>query len=117
MPPRKSPQLPQNEGRIALAIQAYEKGQFRSLRAATTAYNVAYSTTYDRVKGRAPRQETRSTQHKLTQHEEKSLENWILSMDERGLPPRIDTVRRIANILLQKRSDESLASYAPVGKN
>jgi hypothetical protein len=120
MPPRKSPQLAQNEGRIALAIQAYQKGQFRSLKAATDAYDVPHSTVYDRIKGRATRHDIRPVRYKLTQSEESSLENWILSMDERGLSPRIDTIRQMANLLLQKRDNigpSSDASVPTVGKN
>jgi hypothetical protein len=42
---------------------------------------------------------------KLTETEALTLVEWILSMNERGLPPRADTVRHMANLLLQKRSD------------
>ena len=37
-------QFSQKEGRIALAIQAFEQGQFKSLRATTKLYNMSYST-------------------------------------------------------------------------
>jgi len=108
MPPRKSSQLAQNEGRIALAIQAYQRGQFSSLTAATTAYDVPHSTVYDRIRGRVARSNTRPKSCKLTQNEEASLEQWIISMDERGLPLRIDTVRQMANLLLQKRVENQV---------
>jgi hypothetical protein len=87
MPPRQSSQLAQNEGQIALAIQAFQKGQFRSLKAATDTYNVPYSTAYDRMQGRVSRRDLQSVSLKLTQNEESSLEQWILSMDQRGLSP------------------------------
>jgi hypothetical protein len=103
MPPPKSSQLAQNEGRIALAIQAFQKGQFRSLRAATKSYDVPYSTMRDRVRGINPRRDIRPISSKLTQIEESSLEQWIISMDQRGLSPRVDSVRQMANLLLQKR--------------
>jgi hypothetical protein len=123
MPPRQSSQLAQNEGRIALAIQAFRKGQFRSLKAATDAYDVPYSTAYDRMRGRVSRRDLRSVSLKLTQNEELSLEQWILSMDQRGLSPRVDTVRQMANLLLQKRTREREREQAlkvadlTVGKN
>lgn len=100
MPPRKSSQLAQNEGRIALAIQAYQKGQFRSLKAATDAYDVPYATTHNRLHGRVARHDLRSANLKLTQNEESSLVQWIVSIDERGLSPRVNTVRQMANLLL-----------------
>jgi hypothetical protein len=37
---------------------------------------------------------------RLTLAEEESLKQWILSIDRRGMPPRIATVRQIANILV-----------------
>jgi hypothetical protein len=120
MPPRNSPQSAQTEGRIALAIQAFQKGQFRSLKAATDAYDVPYSTTYTRIKGTVARRDLQPPNLKLTQYEELSLKQWILSMDECGLSPRIDTVRRMANLLLQKRDNTSPVFNAlipTVGKN
>jgi hypothetical protein len=114
MPSRKSPQLAQNEGRIALAIQAYQKGQFRSLKAAIDAYDVPHSTVYDQIKGRVTRHNIRPIRYKLTQSKESSLKNWILLMDERGLSPRIDTVRQMANLLLQKRDNIGPSSNALV---
>src|ERR1700722_18849807 len=118
--------MSQNEGRILLAIQAFQKGQFRSLKAATDQYDVPYSTTYTRLKGTVARRDVRSPQLKLTQNEESSLEQWIISMDQRGLAPRIDTVRQMANLLLQKRATnrgtctDQAPNQAPtlqVGKN
>ncbi|KAM3537962.1 hypothetical protein ARSEF1564_009125 [Beauveria bassiana] len=43
--------------------------------------------------------------------EEATLVQWILSMDERGMPPTMAYTRRMANLLLAAR-DES-----PVGEN
>ena len=66
--------MSQNEGRILLAIQAFQKGQFQSLKAATDRYDVPYSTTYTRLKGTVARRDVQSPQLKLTQNEESSLE-------------------------------------------
>jgi hypothetical protein len=73
MPPQRSHQLVQNEGRIQLAIQAFKSRQFKSLAAAATAYDVAYSTAYDRMKGRVARVDSRATTTKLTTTEESVL--------------------------------------------
>jgi hypothetical protein len=56
----------------------------------------------------------RETGYKLTQLEEDSLTEWILSMDLRGAAPRPSTVREMANILLAARGDNPPAT---VGKN
>jgi hypothetical protein len=49
------------------------------------------------------RVDTRPNSHKLTQLEEDSLVQWILSIDTRGAAPRRATVREIADILLAAR--------------
>jgi len=40
MPPNSRPDLTKKEGRIILALQAFNNQQFKSLRAAARAYNV-----------------------------------------------------------------------------
>ena len=116
MPQQQGSQFSQKEGRIALAIQAFERGQFKSLRAATKSYDVSYSTVWDRVNGRSSRRDSEPRNQKLTTTEESTLVQWILSMDQRGLPPRPDSVRQMANLLLEKRSDLGQGSGSGVGK-
>jgi hypothetical protein len=94
------------EGRIALAINAYKSGYFSSLRSAATTYDVPESTLRTRLKGRRARQETRSTNHKLSNTEELALVQWILSWSDRGLPLKISHIRQMANLLLQKRNTD-----------
>ncbi|KAM4061094.1 DDE superfamily endonuclease [Hirsutella rhossiliensis] len=48
---------------------------------------------------------------KLTATEETALVQWILSMDERGMPPTVAYTRRMANLLLTERGKD------PVGEN
>jgi helix-turn-helix, Psq domain len=105
--------LSQKEGRIVLAIQAFKRGQFKSLRAATKLYDVPYSTVRDCVNGHSSRCDSEPRNRKLTTIEESTLVQWILSMVQRGLSPRSDTVRQMANLLIEKRSD---SSYSLVGK-
>ena len=97
-------QSSQIEGRIALAMQALQQGSIKSIRAASVIYDVTYSTLQRRVNGCPTRRDSRPVSCKLTQTEEITLVDWILSMDQRGLAPTSDTVRQMANILLQKRS-------------
>ena len=51
---------------------------------------------------------------KLIITEEKTLEDWILSLDARGLPPRVQMVSYIANLLLASRGITPLPT---VGQN
>src|SRR5450755_3332255 len=44
---------------------------------------------------------------KLSITEETTLVQWILSIDQRGLAPRPDSVRQMANLLLEKRSNSN----------
>lgn len=103
------------EGRIALVINSYKPGYFTSIREAAITYEVPKSTLQAQLRGRVPRQEIRSVNLKLTDTEELTLVNWILSMDERGLPVRTSSIRDIANLLLQKRTGTDASSTRPVG--
>jgi hypothetical protein len=101
-----SVQLAQKEGRIALAIQAFKQGHISSLRATAKAYDVPETTLRDRVKGVLARRDAVPNNRKLTTTEESTLIKLILSMDQRGLAPSKDTVHQMANLLLQKRSQD-----------
>jgi hypothetical protein len=116
MAPPQPSQSKQNEGRVALAIQAFERGQFSNLKAAAVTYGAPYSTVRDRVSGRVARSNSRPTNLKLSSTEESTLVQWILSMDERGLPPRADTVRQMADLLLKKRSIADSKQSPTIGK-
>ena len=61
------------EGRIALALQAYQRGQFSSLRAAARAYDVPHTTLTRRNQGTPPRSDFTSPNLKLTQTKETAL--------------------------------------------
>ena len=117
MPQQQGSQFSQKEGRIALAIQAFERGQFKSLKATTKSYDVSYSTIQDRVNGRSSRHDSEPRNQKLTTTKESTLVQWILSIDQRGLPPRPDSVRQMANLLLEKRSDLGQGSGSGIGKH
>jgi hypothetical protein len=104
MSPPNTTQLVHQEGRIALAIEAFNQGYFTSIRAAARSYDVPRSTLQDRINKHPARRDLRPANCKLTETEELTLVQWILSIDERGLLPRSDTVQQMANLLLQKRS-------------
>jgi hypothetical protein len=117
MPPIRTesrPKLAEQEGKILLALQAIQKGQLKSIRAAARLFDVPESTLRNRAHGIQSRVDTRPNGHKLTQLEEDSLTEWILSMDSRGAAPRPATVREMANILLAARDSHPSST---VGKN
>ncbi|EDN08103.1 conserved hypothetical protein [Histoplasma mississippiense (nom. inval.)] len=101
------------EGRILLAIKALDKGQISGIRAAARAYEVPYSSLYDRLHGRTTRKDSQLKNRKLSLTEEASLIQWILSMTERGQSPRITTVRNMANLLLSEREIKSESKPPP----
>ncbi|KFZ23594.1 hypothetical protein V502_01921, partial [Pseudogymnoascus sp. VKM F-4520 (FW-2644)] len=108
MPPIRSQnaqKLEQQEGRILLAIQAIQNKDIPSIRQAAAHFQVPNSTLAMRLSGRTPRANSRVNNHKLTETEEESLLNWILDLDLRGLAPRPETVREIADLLLKERGD------------
>src|SRR5450432_10869 len=105
MPPPNSTESVQREGRIALAIEALKQGSFTSLLGAARSYDVPYTTLRHRVRQCPARRDKRPPNCKLTATEELTLVQWILSMDQRGLAPRPDSVQQMANLLLKKRSN------------
>jgi hypothetical protein len=110
-PPDKA-QLAQKEARITLALEAFKKGCFSSKRACANVYDISEAILRQRVKGiRAPC-DTVPRSRKLTTTEESTLIEKILSMDQHGLAPTYDTVRQMANLLLQKRSSQNQENQA-----
>jgi hypothetical protein len=113
MPPKRtesSQKSADREGKILLALQAFQKGQVKSIRAAAKLFSIPYTTLHARHAGRSLRADTRANNHKLTQNEEDVLVEWILSMDSRGAAPRLSTVREMANILLAERGSTPLST-------
>ncbi|KJZ68300.1 hypothetical protein HIM_12308 [Hirsutella minnesotensis 3608] len=104
------PMVPREE-RVLLAVRAYQQGQFKSTRKAAAAYDVPQSTVSDRLRGVIRRRDAQMNNLKLTATEETALVQWILSMDERGMPPTVAYTRRMANLLLSERGKD------PVGEN
>jgi hypothetical protein len=95
--------MAQSEGRIALALQAYQQGEFTSLRSAARVYDVPHMSLTRRSKGTLSRSESRSINLKLTETKETTLSQWILSMDMRGIPPIQALVREMAEKLFAER--------------
>jgi Tc5 transposase DNA-binding domain len=108
--------MAENEGRIALAIQAYQRGQFLYFKTACNAYNAPYTTACKRVAGVPARRDSPPKSRKLTDLEEQTLEQWILAMISRGLPVGILSIRVMANLLLSKRAGAEVVVVVVVGQ-
>lgn len=106
MPPKarqNSRKSIEQEGRILLAISALKEEEISNIREAARIYNIPRSTLQDRLREKTFRNESRANFHKMTQNEEESLVQWILSLDRRGAPSRLSHIREMANILLAAR--------------
>ena len=91
------------ESRIILAIEAVRSTKRMSLRAAAKTYGVPESSLRYRIKGRVEKHEKRNAAHNLTESEEETLVRYILDLDSRGFPPRIEGVKDMADLLLMMR--------------
>jgi hypothetical protein len=69
------------EGRVLLAIQAIQQGQFQSIRSAATLYDVPLETLRRRVHGNPARCDSTPNNRKLTSLEEEVLTTYILDLD------------------------------------
>ncbi len=108
--------MAQNEGRILLALQAYRTGQFTSLRAAARTYEISHTTLARRHLGTSSRSESVSPNLKLTQTEESTLLEWILSIDTRSMPPTQALVKEIAELLLKERVQYASSKQSTISK-
>jgi hypothetical protein len=97
-------------------MQTIQQGSIKSIRAASITYDISYSTLLRRVKECLERRDSRPASCKLTETEESTLVEWILSMDQRGLAPTSNYVQQIANLLLQKRSAPNQANPTTISK-
>jgi hypothetical protein len=104
------------EALVALAIDAFEKGQKKSLHAAAIALGAPLDLTYKRYNGRVTRDEQPANSRKLTNTEEIAIEQWILSLDRRGFSPNLKMVADMANLLLAQRIPPVVGDLAVVGK-
>ena len=105
----------QKEAKLLLAKQAVQLNQFSSHRKAAETYRVSETTFRRRLQGIGPQTETNARKRKLKPSEEQALVQWILDLDQRGFPPQIIDVRRMADYLLASRGQNPPPQ--PVGKN
>ena len=105
------------EARILQAIDAIHSNISPSVRAAARAYDVPRSTLADRLRGQPTRQQSQIVNRKLLPTEEEALLQWVLSMGERGFPPWISAVHKMADILLSARAASPVDALPTIGEN
>jgi hypothetical protein len=88
-----------------LAIQSFQNGENYSIRQLSRDFDVPDRTLRRRMAGLKCRAETRANNQRSTILQEESLNNWIISLDERAAAPRPSTVREAANLLLEGHAD------------
>ncbi|RKK06497.1 hypothetical protein BFJ65_g18694 [Fusarium oxysporum f. sp. cepae] len=99
------------EARVNLALEAIQKDQNLSIRAAAKIYGVSDRTIRRRRDGSAARHDTVPNSRKLTQLEEEAIVQYVIELCTRSFPPRLRGVEDMANQLL--RTHDASA----VGKN
>jgi hypothetical protein len=115
MAPPHTTYSPQKEGRLSLAIHSLQKNQISSRRRTASTYIVPETTLRRRQKGILPKRGSRAKNRLLLDFEEAELIKWICSMERRGFPPFLIDVKRMAQSVLDRRSDTSRSSA--IGKN
>jgi hypothetical protein len=104
----------QNEGRISLALQAYNSNQVLSLRAAASTYDVPLTTLRERRTGILPRAIAPANSRKFTLEEEQIILQQVLQRSTEGLPLQRIAVEEIANTMLRTKNP---SHPQKVGKN
>jgi len=84
------------EGRLVLALQAYQMDDSLSLSATAKSFDMPRNTLRRRLAGIQPQRGSAAANRLLSPTEEECLLQRILSMDRRGFPPRISTVHEMA---------------------
>ena len=103
--------LLEHEGRLQLALQAYNRNEFKSYRAAANAFNVKSLRLSKRARGVPFQLKTPPNSRKLTQSEEQTIIQYILDLNSRGFSPQLCEVANIADKLLGQHN------RGKVGKN
>ena len=104
----------EQEGMVLLAISAFKEFQLRTVRQAARHFQVPKSILRRRLHGTTTRSEKRANGHRLTENEEETLLQRILSMDRCGGAPRPFHVQVMANIYPAGRGS---SVHQPIGKN
>ena len=101
----------QFERNIQSAIDAFESGEFPSIRATSKAYNVSEPTLRRRIHARQSRQISHEKHQRLSKVQEDELAQWITERDRRHQAPSFTRCRGMAECILRASGDNK-----PLGK-
>ncbi len=102
-----------NEARVVLAIDAIQKSDGLSRRAAAKLYNVPETTLRDRMSGATPITNRRPVAQVLTALEKEAVVQYILDLDARGFSPSLEDVRVMADRILASRGTRRVGKQWP----
>src|SRR3569833_1259220 len=101
------------EANLFLAIQATQLPLKLSIRRAAQLYNVPRMTLARRIRGSQPQTGRRDSKRPLTILEEEELIRYILDLDSRGIPLRIESVRDMTNLFRATRRADTVGKTWP----
>ena len=111
------------EAQLQLAIAAVSNHE-HTCHSAAIAFDVPRRTLYNRVtKNMKPRNQAHESDQNLTHAEEKELVRWITRLTITGYAPRYETLRRLAEIIRERRiektdnSEVQVKVYDEIGKD
>ena len=92
-------------------MQALKSNPKLSGRGAAKIYNVTHTTLMRRIHGQPSGHDTIANYRKLTFLEEEAIIQRIIELDSQAFPPRLSSVKDMANRLLRERD------APPIGRN
>ena len=104
------------ERRLELAIKALKIKQRSTIWAEAQLYNISQLTLSCHLCGSIIQCESQITNHKFTSMEETTLIQWILSMNQYGLPLQAPYIQQMAQILLNECVDPASSIVWPIGE-
>ena len=104
----------QDEGRLSLALQAYCRQEFKSLRAAAESYDVPEATLRSRRRGITSKAETTANCRRFTPSKEEVLLQKVLNLVAQGHHPQRVVVEEMANTILYTKNP---SQPQRIGKN
>jgi hypothetical protein len=80
---------PSKEARLILALEALQKDENLTLRAAAKIYDVSRTTLTQRRVGRLPRRDLPANSRRLTDSKDEAIVRYVLELDPRSFPPSV----------------------------
>jgi hypothetical protein len=105
------------EGRVSLALEAYNSHQITSLRAATNTYDVTFETVRARHLGVFLQADTTANSRKLSNNEEQVLLLKVLQLSADGFPPQLRWLIQCSTQKIRSAPKEPVQSGLPTFLN